>query len=323
MPHYFLVKKIDNMDIAYSINEKYVGYCLVSVCSLLDNNRGCRINIHILYDSLLPDSINRIRDFIAQRGGNVVFHEVAEESVSGLILNSWPQSAWYRIFLPQILGEDVERVLYLDSDTIVSGPIAELFEMDMNGKSLAGCVDVMTLNDEVFTRLGYHKSLGYICSGVLLINLDYFRIHNITQEILSYAKKNAEVLKYPDQDAINYICRDTKLLLPLKYETMNSYFRNDEFVNLYHDQFADMIADHRIIHYAGCPPWFIETSVHPFTNLFWHYAKQVCGIKMCHFSSGMTILKNIVKFILGKVGVDKYNGHCKLSVRKFAKKHHI
>lgn len=311
------------MDIAYSINEKYVGYCLVSIASLLDNNKNTLIRVHILYDELSTQAIKRISDFAERGNATVEFHKIEERSVSGLILNHWPKSAWYRIFLPQILSRDVSRVLYLDSDTVVSGSISELFEMDMSGKSLAGSVDVMTLDDEVFRRLDYSKESGYICSGVLLMNLDYFRSHDLTHEILAYARNNSDVLKYPDQDAINYICRETKLLLPLKYETMNSYFRSEMFIERYKKDFAEMITDPRIIHYAGCPPWFIETNVHPFTDLFWHYARQVGGIRKQSFSRGMTIPKNIIKYLLGNLGLRKFSGHCKINAIKFARKHNI
>lgn len=311
------------MDIAYSINERYVDYCLVSICSLLDNNKGADVNIHILYDNLPDESICRITDFVEKRNGRLLFHKIEESSVSGLILKSWPKSAWYRIFLPSILDSCIKRVLYLDSDTVVSGSISDLFDMDMTGCSLAGCVDVMTLDNSVFKRLDYSKESGYICSGVLLMNLDYFRKNDLTSQILGYARDHAEILRYPDQDAINYVCRDSKILLPLKYETMNSYFRNDEFVRLYHHDFKGMITDPRIIHYAGCPPWFIETNIHPYTSLFWRYAREIRGIKLQHFSRGMTIPKNMVKFMLGIFGMKKYSGHCRINLKRFAKNHQI
>ncbi len=311
------------MDIAYSINEKYVDYCLVSVCSLLENNPGANVRIHILYDDLSQGAISKIRSFVTGRGAIVELHKVEEETVRGLVLQEWPRSAWYRIFLPMILGEEVHRVLYLDSDTVVAGPISDLFEIDMEGYSLAGCVDIMTLDDEIFNRLEYPKDAGYICSGVLLMNLDYFREHQVSSTILGYARDNADKLRYPDQDAINYVCRDSKMLLPLKYETMNSYFRNEEFVSKYKGDFAGMIEDPRIIHYAGVPPWFMETNIHIYSPLFWRYARQVGGVRLQHFSKGMTIVKNIVKYGLGRCGVSQFSGHCKVNLKKFIKKHRI
>ena len=306
-----------NMNIAYSINDKYVGYCLVSICSLLANNNGRDVTIHILYEELQEGSIKRISEFVNNKGGKIAFHRIKESSVEGLILANWPKSAWYRVFLPIILGQEIDRVLYLDSDTVISGPISELFDMDLNGHSLAGCLDIMTLEDEIFHRLEYPKESGYICSGVLMMNLDYFRKNDLTFKIMSYARENATKLKYPDQDAINYVCHDSKSLLPLKFETMNSYFRNDAFIAAHRNEFAGMIEDPRIIHYAGCPPWFIETNTHIYSNLFWKYARDVGGVKLLHFSKGITIPKNIVKFLLGKIGVARYSSHCKINLKKF------
>lgn len=311
------------MDIAYSINEKYVNYCLVSICSLLKNNKASLVRIHILYDDLSADAISRITHFVTQRGGEIQFHKIDDSAVAGLILQHWPKSAWYRIFLPTILDKKVHRVLYLDSDTVVSGPISDLFEIDMSDKSLAGCLDIITLQDEVFSRLNYPRDKGYICSGVLLMNLDYFRANNLSKSILDFARSNSDILVHPDQDAINYVCRDSKMLLPLKYETMDSYFRNEQFVAANKKDFAGMIEDPRIIHYAGCPPWFIETNTHIYSNLFWSYASEVGGVKLLHFSKGITILKNIVKFGLGKMGVNRYSAHCKINLKRFVRHHGI
>lgn len=311
------------MDIAYSINEKYVNYCLVSVCSLLSNNKPSSVRIHILYDDLSDSALSRINDFISKRGGEVRFHKIDDAVVADLILQNWPKSAWYRIFLPQILGSDIHRVLYLDSDIVVSGSISELFEIDMTDISLAGCLDVITLQDEVFSRLNYSKDKGYICSGVLLMNLDYFRNHGLTKAILDFARNNSNLLIHPDQDSINFVCQDSKLLLPLKYETMDSYFRSREFIEAHKADFPGMIEDPRIIHYAGCPPWFIETNTHIYSKLFWRYASEVDGVELLHFSKGITILKNIVKFLLGKIGVERYSSHCKIRVNGFVKKYGI
>jgi len=57
------------MDIAYSIDEKYVGYCLTSIASLLDNNQNDDVIIHILFDDLSDSAVSRISDFMAKRGG--------------------------------------------------------------------------------------------------------------------------------------------------------------------------------------------------------------------------------------------------------------
>lgn len=95
------------------------------------------------------------------------------------------------------------------------------------------------------------------------MNLDYWRRNHITDRIIDYATEEAERLKFPDQDAINVICKNCKRILPLKYGIQGSFFTKDF---LYHKPYlGELIAcldNPVIIHYAGQAPWKKEWANH-------------------------------------------------------------
>ena len=79
----------------------------------------------------------------------------------------------------------------------------------MGDNLLAGCLDMSTFGNKLFAKY-FKDAVGvdtdaYFNSGVLLINLDYWREHNITQQLLDFVCTNPNKCLLHDQDAINAV----------------------------------------------------------------------------------------------------------------------
>ncbi len=295
--------------VAYAINEPYIDYCLVSMVSLLENNKGASIWFHILTDTISEGGKEKIIGFLKSRNAQVSFHEVPDSKVSNLALNGWGKYAWYRLFLPELVESDIDRILYLDTDTIVCGSLSDLFAMDLSGVSLAGCMDIMGFYDGIFKRLGYPKKFGYICSGVLLMNLDYFRRHSLSRKIIEYSLQHPEKIDFPDQDSINCVCHPTMKLLPLKYDMLAPFFTNAGFIKSHEEEVKDMLHDPRIIHYAGCNPWIKRKDKHYYHDEFRKYADMVGGVTEKYGNPWHIRIRIWVKGILGRAGVSCFKDY--------------
>ena len=46
-----------------------------------------------------------------------------------------------RLFLSEVLDDSVDRIIYLDADTIIDGELRELFEIEMGDYPIAMCLD--------------------------------------------------------------------------------------------------------------------------------------------------------------------------------------
>ena len=285
---------MDNpIHIAFCVNDGYVPYMLVAITSIIDNNLSNEINIHILTDYISPQMQARIGAVIAG-SPNVSYriYTVKDERLKGLFLNHWAIYTWYRVLLPEILPISIHRVLYLDADTLVLGNLQALFNIDMEGESVAGTTDVYI--DGKCDRLKYPKDKGYICAGVLMMNLDYWRDNNLTEGLLSWAKGHNAILRMPDQDTINVICQDTKVILPLKYGIQKCFFIDEQY---YHNpklarELKDCIEQPVIIHFAGSAPWYKEIAYHPFQKDWEDYNNKVVPtIKMKYMTKGWARIK--------------------------------
>lgn len=279
--------------IAFCVNDKYIPYICVTIKSIIENNKNNALHFHVISDNI-PKKMYRLLYETIEGCKTVTIdtYLIDNGQLYGL-KDSWSIQAWYRVFLPDILGKNIHRVLYLDADIIVAGSLKDLFSIDMTGKSIAAVIDIESFNPDTFKRCGYNNTKKYVCSGVLLMNLDYWRQYELTKQIVNWAKENNDKIKFPDQDTINYICQDTKILLPLKYGILNPFFYDNEILNSeYLPEVKECVTNPIIIHYAGQNPWKIELAKH-IQNEEWNKYNRMLKhpAKRHYITKGINLLK--------------------------------
>lgn len=284
--------------IVYCSSEDYLQYVAVSIKSLKENTPGNQV-IHVITDSVSRKNWKRLLSEVKDCPNvEVEFHIADDQEIKSLKLGHWTKYAWYRILIPTILSDKINTALYLDVDTLVLGDVRPLFKIDMEGKSVAGCLGAENCLQETFRRCGYESCLKYICSGVLLMNLDYWRKECLKNSIIQWAENKGDELKYPDQDSINYVCRETKVILPMRYGVIGHYFSLDDFNRTYYkEELISCLVSPIIIHFANQNPWKIEIAQHPFQNEWNQYNKSLLHPSRRYY---VTRGWNLVKMLLWK-----------------------
>ena len=283
--------------IAFCVNDEYVKYICVTIKSIIENNRDCNVCMHVLIDTISESNLKLLNGVVATYCyASLKVWRVNDKLLEGLKTGIWTKYAWYRILLPLYLPEDITRVLYLDADTVVTTDLTELCAVNMDNKAVAGVLD--TINDFANDEYGLRHKKEYLCSGVLLLNLDYWRKYNLTHRIIEWAQLHQNKIKYPDQDAINYVCKDSKIILPLRYGILNDFFENNAFyVPPYLEQLKDCLNRPAIIHYAGFMnlPWIKEHSRHVFHYEWIKYNKMLKKqVKRVYETQGWNLVKVII-----------------------------
>lgn len=249
------------LHIAFCVNDAYVPYIAVTIKSIAENHKDSGVFIHVLSDYVSPKN-GKFLDWVLKPYQNVVLSIIiVDDSALRGLKDTWTIYTWYRVLLPQYLSQNVHRVLYLDADTIVAGNLEELFLLDMSNKAVAGTIDPESFESETFQRCMYDASKKYICAGVLLMNLDYWRENDLSTKVIEWGYGHNDVIRFPDQDTINVLCQDSKIVLPLRYGIMDYFFKTDLFYQKpYTQELRDCIEHPAIIHYAGMNPWKRELA---------------------------------------------------------------
>lgn len=171
----------------------------------------------------------------------------------------YPLQIYYRLAAPLLLPGHLDRILYLDVDTIVVNPLDPLYEMDFAGAWYIACThtrEFLTRFNQA--RLGVKKDVPYINTGVMMLNLPELRKKLRMDDIRRYASERMHTFILPDQDIITALYGENVKLA----DTMR-YNLSDRILALYNadpkNEKVDLEwvrANTVIIHYCGKnKPW--------------------------------------------------------------------
>ena len=250
----------DAQHVAFCISDNYSSIVAVTLQSFVDHHTNESVfTFHIVSEALSADNLAYLKSVIAQRPSwQLMYHPIEEKSLAHIPTGPFTIHAWYRIFLDKLLPDNVDKVLYLDADTLIASSIDELFHIPLENVAIGAAKDQQNFIKATKQRIGLPQQHTYVCSGVLLMNLSYWRDHNIAQQILDWAIDNAHRLGCPDQDAINVVLREKTVVLPAKWGIIARNFLYDAFYQT--EEAAEAYHRPCIIHYAGCAPWYFELS---------------------------------------------------------------
>lgn len=266
------------MNIAVSINEKYIPYAYVTITSLFENNKGEHINVYVLYGQK-ENKVAHAFDELAEKYGQNIYYLAMNRTVFGDKLpcnDMWTVEIYYRLALPEVLPDEVDRILYLDVDIIVIDSLKELYNMDLQGKSIGACKDMGVLygtgplsrkQEELFAP--FMEEGGYFNSGVLLMDIGKMRREQ--RSAASFVEIGERFADYinGDQDILNYVYHD------------DVAYVDTERYNLFARTLYNMGQDYKwvkehgtLVHFVGRKPWHHEAVRYNTEKLFWDYAQK-------------------------------------------------
>lgn len=255
----------DKLNILCATDDNYVPYCGIMLTSVFENNRKNEVNVYVIIDKpLSTHNENRFRKLSSKYGRKIEYLMIEKSQLSQFPtkgMDYWSIAMYYRIFAEELLPQDIDKIIYLDCDIIVRSSLIPLWNIDLTNKAVGVVSDIFTYFDDIYERLHYPKRTGYFNSGVLLMNLDYWRSHKICKQCLKYLEENYERLFANDQDVLNAVLWDKKVELPISYnyqiqfEKKYFYYKESEALQ---QEIGRTKGTATIIHYADpIKPWSI------------------------------------------------------------------
>ena len=142
------------------------------------------------------------------------FTKMTENNVNGQ--SHWSYMCLTRCYFCELLP-NVDKILYLDLDIMITKDITEYWNIDIDNYALAGVIDSGIKNFVV----PYIDDLdSYINSGSILMNLKYMREHNMDKALDDLLHRHW--LRNPDQDALNVVCAGQIKLIDCKWNSSDA-----------------------------------------------------------------------------------------------------
>ena len=187
-----------------------------------------------------------------------------------------------------MIFNDYERILFIDSDSLVFKDIYEMYNLPFNDNYVIGYIS----HDAKFIDKFLKNVTIYINVGVLLFNIKKIRSENKDFELIQYNFENNENLAFPEQDAINVVFFQKIGIFPLKYgiymydiSVFDERFDNKRIrIKLNRNELINAINNPSVVHFSCCTPkvWH-NNSINYFGrnyicekyhNLFYYYANK-------------------------------------------------
>ncbi|HUR41101.1 MAG TPA: glycosyltransferase family 8 protein [Verrucomicrobiae bacterium] len=213
------------MHVAFIAEGAYLTHAAAMLDSLAAHHTASALQFHLLYGAELhlPDS-DRLERWLERRSLRLLRHRVPDALMQGFPGTHFHRSIWFRTLLPELLPH-LDRVLYLDADTLVLAPLAPLYGTDLSRHLFAAVTNPLYpfMENWPVTRLGLPDGSRYINSGVLLLNLDAMRRAGTTEQLRRYAVAHPEN-RYPEQDALSSLFHEQCLFLHPRWNVQTTLY---------------------------------------------------------------------------------------------------
>jgi lipopolysaccharide biosynthesis glycosyltransferase len=228
---------------------------------------------HIL-DGGLGEDVQRSLQSMAQRchaNANLIFHTIPDASIKRYMPGPGNSRMYYARIGMASLMTNVERGIYLDSDTLVMGDLSDLWDSDFAGAIVMASRDrkvCLLYEDSPWPLAPREESLPYFNSGIMLVDFQKWRAENVEQQCLDLIANPSVTYQWWDQTILNHVLRGKVGFLPQEWN-----WQSEEFPPI--DEPTP-----RILHYTTrLKPWFYWGSAIRFQA--WRILYKACVGSPC------------------------------------------
>ncbi|GAA1533629.1 lipopolysaccharide biosynthesis glycosyltransferase [Microbacterium ginsengiterrae] len=259
----------ERLHVAMCVDEGYALPLAVSLASLDGASAGTDVTVHIVH----PGFSRTARERIASKLSNlrVAWIAIEGDEVAGASY-SWflSRGSLFRLLLGELLPPDVERVLYLDADILVSASPAALIAQDLQGRTLGAVRDANTpwaasMMGSPWRRWGIDPASPYFNSGVLLIDLRRWRAREVGTRSIDLLRDYTP--RWGDQDALNAVLEGDWVELHRRWNLQTPVLTGDSpDWALWRAEVESAVAAPGVVHFTGLDkPWNHGTE-HPMAS---------------------------------------------------------
>lgn len=301
------------MNIVYSASDLYSQIAGISILSMLENNQNVKdIQIFLIDNKISQKNKNKLEDVVKSFGRKITFISplnIEQLSSTNINVGRWNISTFYRLFLASMLPNDIDKILFIDCDTLVLQDLSSLYYMDMEDKWLYGVDDCR--GAAYRTNLGLKPNDNYINNGVLLMDLKAWRDNNVEALFLQYIHDNQGDITFVDQGVQNGVLSKLEKngILHTKYNCMTVFFafNYENLIKLRKppvarkkEEYNAAVDNPAIVHFQSCfrmsiRPW-VKGCKHPYAKKYLEYKNKSPWKDEPMFKDDRTMPQKILSF---------------------------
>ncbi len=264
---------INNINVVFATDDNYVEHCAVTIVSILANSPLSNYyNFYILNTGLTEENKRKLNSLKQKRDFGLNFIDVSNFDFSKFPLNrDWiSATTYYRLYLPDVLPQDMDKCIYMDCDMLAEDDLAKLWSYNLDDY-IAGVVEDESSKENV-ERLNLPPENKYFNAGMIVFNMKRLRNLNLAETSIAYYNEHEKQIIMQDQDILNGVLNGKCLYLPLRWNVASPAYTGyvlDHFYTKEEEKIAAL--NPAIVHFTGATkPWNLS-ALHPLNSEYKKY----------------------------------------------------
>ncbi len=260
---------MENIHIFFACDDRFVKFTYVTLKSIMENaSKDYFYNFYILNTDIKEDNKILSKSFVKEyKNIKIEFVDVSNYLVQMKdvlpLRDYYSNATYYRLFIAEMF-KDIDKAIYIDSDTIVKGDISKLYNVNLENNLVGACHEQAMVQNDVFgdyvnINLGLDR-YNYFNAGMLVINTKLFREECVLDQFCDIVSLY-ECKVTQDEDYLNIICKD-------RIKWVGDNWNTEIYGDIKYDE-----KDINMIHYIMWhKPWHFSGV--EYEDYFWKYAKM-------------------------------------------------
>jgi lipopolysaccharide biosynthesis glycosyltransferase len=256
-------------------DENYAKYAAVTIQSVISGTKE-KLAFYFLDGGLSSISAEKIKLMVKKNGHTIEFIKIDSAQFANFPnIAHFSLNTYFRYLIAD-LKPKIKKAIYIDTDMVICGDIAEIYNTDLSGLGI-GAVPYIEEDLGLNSFVKYKRNLGlsenhvYFNAGLLLIDCEYWRKNSIGKTLFEKTAQIHDKLSMPDQDVLNVVFAEKYKILPKQYNLVldlcGKYLNLPDFLRKTNGCF--------VLHYTGgnnIRPW-LKKDV-PYKQYFWNEADK-------------------------------------------------
>jgi lipopolysaccharide biosynthesis glycosyltransferase len=265
--------------VACAADQGYVRPLAVMLTSLVERlDPGREVCAYVFDGGIPPADRERLEASLA---ANATIRFIASDSAAFDDLPIWgrlSRAVYQRLMIPALLPEGLGKAVWLDCDMVIRRDLAALWDTHLGERYLLAAQDMIVPYVSSFLGVKHHARLGiepdgkYFNAGVMVVNLDLWREHDVVGQVVAYLRRYADDVVFLEQEALNVVLAGKWGELDPRWN-QNASVSGQPFFKARHLEervYRGVVEDPWIVHFGGnVKPWM--TGKGPAASLYFRY----------------------------------------------------
>lgn len=223
---------MSTLNILIQSSDFYSPFAGVTLESLFYNNKDIpQIQVFLISDGIKQSNLKKIDELSAKYNRKITIIDGKEigEKLASLGVKKYRGESYtnyYKVFADKFIPENVDKLLYLDSDLIIDGSLKPLTDFDMAGNVVAMAIEPVSKTHK--SNIGV-TGRYYFNTGVILFDMARWKSEKWSDKIMDHITNVHATYPLHEQDIMSVIMDGKIAILDLKYNFNTDFIRIKNF----------------------------------------------------------------------------------------------